>query len=407
MDVHISGRVRQAVLQCTRFVLESISKVSSPTSDRGTRCDAVARVWQAVQAWGGYLEGDAAWSSLLQETISNTGKDLDGADAALAGAIYQVLETAVILDYGATQLNAKEESHIQTCSRNVLAHAISVSKIATKGSWPIVLTWRNLDLVQNSATNNSDAALKLLLAVTRYHGLTHETSGLIEILCESIKLALRHGDGKTTYPNICRGPIVTAQFRQKLERNVTDSLVGGGDAGGEWTTMLDSLSKRLERCSQLSEPDQDSQEGPSKRRRANDGSSVASSSAERTAAEFGILSRLACILLDTVVDAQVERATTLRKTVKDHYLGWQDMASAISLGSKRRTWANKVQAAGLTRLMTSGARFIDTSAEPDLLASHAGVEIEDGAAAELCYEAVSIRPTHSAPRPADRFCISV
>jgi hypothetical protein len=127
VDVHISGRVRQAVLQCTQFVLESINKVSSPTSDLAARYEAIARVWQAVQQWGGYLEGDEAWSSLLQQTVSETAQALDRADAAIAGAVYSVLETAASLDYGATQLNVKDETDVQACSRNILAHAIAVS----------------------------------------------------------------------------------------------------------------------------------------------------------------------------------------------------------------------------------------------------------------------------------------
>ena len=127
LDVHVSGRVRQTVLQCTRFVLDSINKIASPASDQAARCNAIALVWQAVQTWGGYLEGDTAWSSLLQESVSETAKDLEGADAAFAGAIYEVMETAASLDYGATQLSADIASDMQTCSRDVLAHAISVS----------------------------------------------------------------------------------------------------------------------------------------------------------------------------------------------------------------------------------------------------------------------------------------
>ena len=127
VDVHISGRVRQAVLQSTRFVLESIDKVSSPTSELAARCDAIAGVWRAIQAWGGYLEGDEAWSSLLQRTVSDASRALAGADPALASAIYGVLDIAASLDYGATQLNIKDETDVQACSRNVLAHAMAVS----------------------------------------------------------------------------------------------------------------------------------------------------------------------------------------------------------------------------------------------------------------------------------------
>ena len=216
--------------------------------------------------------------------------------------------------------------------------------------------------------------------------MTHENSGLLELLCDSVAHALRQGDARSTYRHICCGPLVSSRFRQNYERIIIDTLAGGGLSGG-WVTMLSNISGRLDRCCELVRLDQTHPEGSIKKRRINDGSAVPSSSIDGFAAEFGILSRLASILFDTVVDNQVDKFASVRPTVDQYHRAWHRTLSDASSGPSR-TWADKVQIAGLTRLLRSCTRFKDTVENVELPAL-TGYTLDDEAAAELRYERVS------------------
>jgi hypothetical protein len=113
----------------------------------------------------------------------------------------------------------------------------------------------------------------------------------------------------------------------------------------------------LDGCQTSSQAEQGAQVGSSKKRRINNGSAATVNEGNDLAAEFGILSRLICMLLDTVIDSQVEKAPALRSLVEQHYRIWQDMRSDITKSTDGNSWAREIRHAGITRLLSSALRF--------------------------------------------------
>jgi hypothetical protein len=226
--------------------------------------------------------------------------------------------------------------------------------------------------------------------VSRYHALTHETSSFFELLCDCTRRAIRQGEAKDVYRRICRGPLVAAIFQQETKRNVADSLAGGATTEGVWAILLRRLSQRLDGCQRSSQAEQGAQDGSSKKRRINNGSAVTVNEGNDLAAEFGILSRLICILLDTVIDSQVEKAPALRSLVEEHYRIWQDMRSIIIKSTDGSSWAREIRHAGITRLLSSALRF-ESSLQDRANTVSGDFDTPVMAVAELRYESVRKR----------------
>jgi hypothetical protein len=130
LDVHVSDRVRQAVLLCTEIALDTVDKISSPTADAVARCDSKTRIWQAIKDWGGYLEGDQAWSVLLQKTLMGVTRSPQSTQDLLIGSTIELLIVMVGLDYPACKLTVRDGDEFARSSRTVLSQALLVSNIS-------------------------------------------------------------------------------------------------------------------------------------------------------------------------------------------------------------------------------------------------------------------------------------
>jgi hypothetical protein len=128
LDVHVSDRVRQAVLLCTEIVLDTVDKISSPTADVTARCSSKTHIWQAIKDWGGYLEGDRAWSTLLQKTLTGVTRSPQSSEELLLGSIIELLNVLVGLDYPACQLTVLDGNECARSSRTVFSQALLVSR---------------------------------------------------------------------------------------------------------------------------------------------------------------------------------------------------------------------------------------------------------------------------------------
>jgi hypothetical protein len=123
-DVFISGRVRAAVLHSTRIILEAIEKISDPGKDQLERCLSRRALWTAVQRWGGYLEGNAEWSSMISQTIVETASLIEPHESPLSKASFQLLDVLINLDYRSCLVSTAEGS----VGAKIVANALTVSK---------------------------------------------------------------------------------------------------------------------------------------------------------------------------------------------------------------------------------------------------------------------------------------
>jgi hypothetical protein len=192
------------------------------------------------------------------------------------------------------------------------------------------------------------------LSVTRYHALTHDTPGLVDVVCGCIKEALELEQAKDAYQRIASGPLISLPFRQAFSRNVVDLLAGGASADGGWAVCLQRLALRLSSC--IDSPTNPEEiNGPSKKRRMNDGSSSASpsSSGDLRAAEYGILSRLAVILLDVAVEESSENVILLKPVIESSPVLWRPSFDSM----RAESWAKSTIQAGANRLKRSTSRY--------------------------------------------------
>ena len=135
-------------------------------------------------------------------------------------------------------------------------------------------------------------------------------------------------------------------------------LAGGASLDGGWAVSMRFLAQRLSECVTPLASDASNAEGPRKKRRVNDGSSAEDSVANVSAAEYGILSRLVVIMLDTATEESYNNATHLEPIIAKHSVLWEiprDSQPEIS-------WAQEVVSAGYTRLLRSTTRYKSSEA---------------------------------------------
>jgi uncharacterized membrane protein YvlD (DUF360 family) len=105
-DVYVSAKVRAAVLAATTSALSAINDLSmtlADTSTRSTRWRATGGIWQVIQGWGGYFEGEAGWPALIAATLSEELAAIATMDADVdtQKALIATLTTCLELDYSA------------------------------------------------------------------------------------------------------------------------------------------------------------------------------------------------------------------------------------------------------------------------------------------------------------------
>lgn len=232
VDVIIADKTRAAVIPALAACIDLLDKVENtalaqPGSSSSIPSSALALwsarhdVWDALLAWGGYLEGDERAGALVAAEARRASSALavygasesTATDEGLAGKILRTLDILQRLDHARTALDTS------------------------------VVGW-----CLASPSRTHAAARALLLSYLRFHQLTHALGGFFASLADAVRAlfdpSLPADTLSPLYTLVATGPLSDKQFTNELGA-ACRAVNLGGRRGAQWAGLIGNLAGRV------------------------------------------------------------------------------------------------------------------------------------------------------------------
>ncbi|WVQ85973.1 hypothetical protein IAT38_008141 [Cryptococcus sp. DSM 104549] len=289
-------------------------------------------VWQAVAAWGGYMEREDAWSRLAdgaarraEGALSTFANDGSAEATAYLGSVLQTLATLEKLDHDQARIGPDV---VRWCLAAPVAHH------------PIATT--------------------ILSSLLRFHQLTHSIPAFFTLLSASLSglfsASLPDAVIHSLYQLTIPGPLIARPFREEL---IAALHAGnpGQRRGVVWNNVFGGLATSLRG---LAVPEAGGvTEGNSKKRKRAEGDAEGALSAS-SAAMVGVQSRLLAYCLDaaadTTYDGEPEKdALAAFLPFLEEWSSAVPEVSSTPAGKGKKTAAGKAEGRGAWSAAVDGA----------------------------------------------------